>query len=356
MAGTKGRKGRSQGTRDTAPAAESAPLNIPSNLSGGGVLNTSMPNAPSIPPSFFSSTLSELEADVSGEMAEIAPTFGDVLLSVGTGIAESQEALDAGLVESAKLLSDTTITVVTDVIQELDDDGLPDPESTQLISHDVSLINYINPTVHEWKHMALSMDLNVGALDLDKGVTFTRTQSSSSRVSGFGGLGILGLFGGVSASSRSSNSGYESETEYEHQSEFSQGSVRMDAMLAPRRTGKFPVPAEVTRGPQIFFSQGASAETVDESDVVTERRVDMVIRVLKQNGDSNPTVNLQVEADGLGFSFVDDETFNGSETNSDGEIKISIVRPIINPRYARSRGWRITARLGQVERKTQITL
>mgnify|MGYP006189486789 CR=1 FL=1 len=70
-----------------------------------------------------------LEADVSGELAQIAPSFGDILASIGRGVADSQTALDRGLVSTATTLSQANITVVTDVVQELNDDGLPVPSA-----------------------------------------------------------------------------------------------------------------------------------------------------------------------------------------------------------------------------------
>ena len=45
-----------------------------------------------------------LEADVSGELAQIAPSFGDILGSIGRGVADSQTARDRGLVSTATTL------------------------------------------------------------------------------------------------------------------------------------------------------------------------------------------------------------------------------------------------------------
>ncbi len=73
-----------------------------------------------------------------------------------------------------------TITVVTDVVQELNDDGLPVPTATQLVTQNVSLINFVRPTAHQWSHVALRMDMTVGAVDNERGITVT-SKSDSTR-------------------------------------------------------------------------------------------------------------------------------------------------------------------------------
>jgi len=292
-----------------------------------------------------------LDADVSDEMAQIAPTFGDVLMSIGMGVADSQAKLDASLVEAAKTLSKTNIEVVTDVIQSLDDDGLPTGgETTQLISHNVSLINYITPTVHQWNRVALSMDLSVGEVDATSGMTFHQKQRTHTN-SGYGLFwGYLGWFSdNVNESSRSSSSSSEREADW------AQGQVRLDAELGPRKTTKFPVPAEVVIGPQIYFSQGTVQQTIS-SGVVTARSVDLVIKVRKADGSVNPSVQIEIDTDRSRYSFATGGGFNGSTTNADGEVKVTLTRDIPNPRFLRPVREMVTAKLGQVEKKYEIIL
>lgn len=324
-----------------AAASRLTPVPLGGIVGGGG---------PPLSNRLFSSRLAALEADASDELLAVAPTFGDVLLSIGTGVAESQAALDQGLVTAAQQLSQTKISVVSEVIQELDDDGLPAAEETELIENEVSLINFVNPTVHEWKHMALSMDLNVGETDVERGMTFRRTQ----RQSGAHAYGLFwGFLGWFDTDTRERRSGTSSRTDQE--TDWAQGQVRMDALLGPRTTGKFPVPAEVAIGPQIYFSQGAVQETLT-SGVVTARSLDLLVRVRKSDGDANPNVNLVIEAPNFSFSFITDAPFTGSQTNSDGEIKVRLSRSIPNPRFLRSVRGTVVARLGDVKQATTVNL
>jgi hypothetical protein len=291
-----------------------------------------------------------LDADVSGELAALAPTFGDVLSSIGNGVARSQEALDRGLVQTARTLSDTNITIVTDVIQELNDDGLPVPEATELVEETVSLINFVRPTAHEWSHVALSMDLSVGALDEERGMTF-RNSMSSRRATNVGlFFGFLGI--GVS-SFKESSSFRSSESEFE--ANWAEGRVRMDAMLRPRNVEGFDPPATVTIGPQLFVSQGAVRETVSQG-VVTARAIDLLITARKADGSVNPNVGIIVDSGPFDLSFAATDGFTGDQTNSQGQCRITLSRSIPSALFqGRVRG-SVKVNLGQVEKRQTISL
>ena len=343
-------------TKQTNPPTDTATKSRPAGSVTRSASAGLMPAIPSgaivgggMPSGLFSSTQA-LEADVSGELAGLAPTFGDVLMSIGSGVATSQDALDKGLVETAKALSNAKINVVTDVIQELNDDGLPVAEQTELIEHEVSLINYVAPTVHEWSHVALSMDLNVGAIDNDTGVTFDRKQTSGS----VGGVGLFFGFVGFGLYSDSERSTYYSSNT-SRESDWAQGQVRMDAMLRPRKVENFPAPAEVTIGPQIYFAQGGITETVS-GGVVTARSMDVLIHCRKADGSANPNVIITLDSGPFGHSFVSTGGFTGNTTNADGQIKATLTRQIPNQRFARSVTATVRATLGQIERTVDVRL
>ena len=335
-----------------------------STPSGGGILSSGTPAgamamtvspgglmAAGAPPAgMLASTLASMEADASDEMLELAPAFGDLLLSIGTGVADSQDALDKGLVSTAQQLSENKITFVSEVIQELNEDGLPDPAKTELIQNDVSLINFVNPTVHEWKHVAISMDMNVGEMDMDRGVTFKKEQWDA----GVHSYGLFwGFLGWFDTDDRTTTRTSISRTDRE--SDWASGQVRLDALLGPRRMDKFPVPGEVTIGPQIYFSQGAVSESLTDG-VVTSRSLDIVIKVLKSNGDVNPNVNIEVDPDRYSLSYAEADGFTGSMTNAEGEVKITLTRNIPNARFLRSVRSKITAQLGQMSKLIEINL
>lgn len=291
-----------------------------------------------------------LEADASDELAEVAPTFGDVLLSIGTGVADSQTALDAGLVSTVQQLRDTKIDVVTEVIQKLNDDGLPSVDQTTLVTNKLSLLNFINPTVHEWKHVGICMDMVVGEMDYENGMTFNRQQHCYSE----GSVGLFWGFLGIGVENESSsNESYTSHMRQE--ADWASGQVRLDAELRPRATNKFPVPADISVGPQIFFSQGSVNEVANEG-VVTQRSMDIVVKVLKASGAVDPNVPLELDSDRFHFSFSNTAPFTGSTTNSAGEIKVTVSRDIPNAFFQRRVKGKITARLGEIKKTLELTL
>ncbi len=286
-----------------------------------------------------------LGADVSGELNELAPVFGNVLASIGLGVANSQAALDKSLVDTAKKLSDTTITVVTDVIQQLNDDGLPTIENTHPVTNNVSLINFVSPTVHEWKSVALSMDLTVGAIDRETGITFNKSQHKAS----VGGGGIWGFLGWFDAQASTTNTNINIRTDYE--ANWATGQVRMDALLGPRTSQNFPVPGQVQIGPQMYFSLGTVTEASSGGNVT--RSIDVIIKVLKASGAVNPDKNIQISSP-FPPSFASGGGFNGSTTNAQGEIKVTFSRTV--PVGFRRVPGTVTASLGDISKTTQISL
>lgn len=301
------------------------------------------------PAGLFGQSLA-LEADTSAEFADLAPTFGDVLLSIGEGVADSQDALDQGLVDTAVELSSTKVTVVSDVIQKLDEDGLPVAADTELISKEVSLINYVNPTVHEWSHVAVSMDLSVGAMDNERGVQFERTQNNLS----MGGVGLFWGFLGWFQMSESESRNYYSRN-VDRESDWARGQVRLDAQLKPRNIERFPTPAEISIGPQIYFSQGAVNET-ESGGVVTARSLELEIFVRKADGSVNPSVTIELDSGAFRQSFKSDEGYTGTTTNADGKCRVTLTRDIPNARFLGGLKSKISVNLGDVTKVTEITL
>jgi hypothetical protein len=327
-------------TRTRRPATAPAP---PSDDNGRAPARRSSGRAPARATSAAPLAAPEgLGADITGELAAAAPTFGEVLASVGLGVAASQAELDKGVRESAKALADKKVKFVNTVTTRLDDDGLPiaptldadgNPDNVELV--EVSAINFFSPTVHEWKHVALSMDLQVGALDATQGFSFKRSQASTS----VGGGVHWGFIGWFNAAGGFSYSGVSRESEQE--SNWSQGTVRLDAQLGPRRTERLPIPGRLNRGPSIFFVPGRTTEAAGQ------RTLAATIEVRKADGDVNPGQTLRVTARGLGVSFQPNAT-----TDADGRVALQLVRRDLGD----PRQFSLTVALGQLSQPFDVTL
>jgi hypothetical protein len=340
------KKKGSGGSKPTTASETSRPL--PQGSMG---LNMTPAGGGSAFPAFMAGTLLAGEADTSDDLGGLAPTFGNVLNSIGVGVATSQEALDKGLVEIAKSLSDTNIDLVTQVIQELDDDGLPvaPTDDSNLRKQNVSLINFVNPQAHEWKHVALSMDMSVGEIDNETGMTYNATQTNSSAST----TGLLwGFVGWFQHSHTNRETSVERSTDQE--AGWAQGQVRMDAMLAPRRTGKFPVPAEVSIGPQIAIGMGGVIES-ENAGVIT-RSQDLTITVRKADGSVNPDVPLIISSSSFAIELLDNSAASFNFTNTDGIVMARVKRRIPNAIFGRALRGTVTVELGQISKDIEINI
>ncbi len=287
---------------------------------------------------------------VAGKLDAIAPTFGEILKSVGSGVAKAQRALDESVRETVKKLSDTKIDVITDVITRIDDDtGLPlAPQEEDLIKQNLSVLNFITPTVHEWKYVALSMDMSVGGMDSKTGMTFSNASFKTSRESKGLFFGFVGV--GKTTASAEFNA---VRSNIEREAEWASGRVQLDAMLGPRRTTKFPVPATVEIGPQIFIVQGRTTDVktgVGASAVLTERQVEVTITLLKANGEANAAKNPSIEAPGLLR-----EAVAGGATDTDGKVVYKLRRFYANG-TAPFATFPVTVRLGALVRRFSVDL
>jgi hypothetical protein len=190
-----------------------------------------------------------LAADATDELARGGQAFGDVLKAIGHAVVVSQAALDDAAIESAKMLSQTKLKVTVAVRQELNDSGdIPDGVGPQLDERTLSLSNFILPTLHQWQHVAISMDLTVGEIDATSGLKVKTGGVSVGASVGAGGFSAAGEFNYSSLNAES-----------RFRSDFSEGSVRFDALLGPREEFRFPEIADFAIGPQILVTQDAAA-------------------------------------------------------------------------------------------------
>jgi hypothetical protein len=338
----------------TAKKTAARPTFVPSS-SGVSLPAAAASGLPgSVPASFgplgSGTALLDVADTVAGKLDAIAPSFGEILKSVGTGVAKAQRALDDSVRDTVKKLSDTKIDVVTDVIQRVDDDtGLPlEPTADDLVKQNLSVLNFVTPSVHEWKYVALSMDMTVGGFDAKTGMRFTSASFAATRTSFGSYFGFVGV--GRTTASAEFNS---VRTDIERESQWASGQVQLDAMLAPRRTTKFPVPATVEIGPQIFAVQGKTTDVksgVGAAATLVERNVEVTITVLKANGEANSGKNPVIEAPGLLR-----EAVAGGATGADGKVRYRLRRFYANG-AAGFATFPVTVRLGAIVRRFSVDL
>lgn len=291
--------------------------------------------------------LADTATDVANQLGALAPTFGEILKSVGTGLANAQRALDKSVIDTVNKLASTKIDVVTDVIQRIDDaTGMPiEPTDDDLITQKLSVLNFVTPTVHEFKYMALSMDMSISKLDQKTGMSFTSASLNTSR-------NQSGLhFGFVGVGTTSVNADFKSvRANTEREMQWASGRVQMDALLAPRRTTKFPVPAEITIGPQIFLAQGKTTDVKQGAGAnapLVERNVEVTITTLTASGAVNAAANVTIEAPGL--------LRENTQPNTLGKTKFRLRRFFTNGGQGFST-FQVKVKLGQIVKTFSVDL
>lgn len=326
-----------------AAALESTLAGVsPVGITGGGIA----PAGETLPAGLFGGVLGT-DANAADNLRKVAPTFGEVLKSIGLAVAETQAALDKSLADSVTALSETTITVVTDVVQAIDEDGRPDLANSEVVTQDISLATVMAPVAHTFNHVGVSMDLSVGEMSSSQGFTFNQKQTSVNV--GGGWFSIFGGFAGGSASHNRSSLSVDSSQE----TAWSTGKVRVDAQLSGRPTDKLPVGAEIAIGPMITYSQGEARET--KAAGITRRSVEVIVEVRKETGAANPNKNLEVDVTPFGFAFSSSGGFNGTTTNADGKVKLVLSRDVPAGSSGPVKGT-IRVKLGEIRKKFEISL
>lgn len=299
-----------------------------------------------LPAGMLTGILSGGAGDPMALIGGMAPTFGNVLMNIGAGIAASQEALDKSLIDTVNKLTDTKITVVTDVVQELDDDGLPDQENGPvLVTEEVSMINYVAPSQQVWKNVSLSMDMTVSGISSESGLVFKQEQTS---VSGSGNS-FWGFYGWFDAAG--SNSEYTRDTRSEYESRWASGQVRLDATMEARRTEKLPVGVELEIGPRVYFIQSPLVET-PLSRTTVRRVLDVTVKVYKSTGALNGGAVLEVGCQPFAWSF----PVAGNATNADGEKVVRLTRDVPAGTAVEPLPGVVTVKLGDMVRTYNVAL
>lgn len=326
---------------------ETVPVGASLQTADSPFLSPEVPATPSVDPfAHLSSILSEGSGGAAtGALGAMAPTFANVLLSIGAGVAESQAALDKGLIETVTKLRDTKIKVVTEVVQELDDDGLPRATGPELVTEELSLINYVAPSQQVWKNVTLSMDMSVSEISAENGMTFSQDQTTASGR----GNSFWGFYGWFDVAANRNS--YDQTQRSEYETTWSSGQVRLDATLESRHTEKLPVGVELEIGPKIYFSQGALRESTAAK--VTRRSVDVRIQVQKASAAVNPAATIVTSCTGLAWSYATGYT---STTNALGETVVTLTRDVPAGAPVVPVKGKLTVKLGEIVRDFEVTL
>jgi hypothetical protein len=289
-----------------------------------------------------------MSADVTDELAAGGQAFGDVLKSIGHAVVVSQAALDDAAIETAKALSETKVEIALAIRQRLDEDGNLDAAegATEVDTRTLSLSNFILPTLHQWEHVAVSMDMTVGEIDATSGIKVKSSGVSVGATYGAAGFSAAGEFGYSSTNAES-----------RFKSDFASGSVRFDALLAPREEFRYPEVADFAIGPRILVEQTPSdvAEVPESTNPVVSakpasRKVSLKVNIKTSENETNvgKSVEVRLPAD-LRRRLVSPPSTIPTGTSKDLELK---------PEFAKdpAQSFVVQLTLGQLSKNVDVYL
>ena len=283
-----------------------------------------------------------LSADVTDEMLAGAPTFGNLLSSIAAAVLGAQEDLDASVAQTVSEMADTTIEVATTVIQHLNDDGLPSAEDTEVITQELSLLNFALPPLVKFDYVALSMKLRAESVDAKSGITFKQAGGTV----GFGAGGGAGwaadlslMFGSTSIESR-------------RMTDLAQNEIALDAQLGERAATKPPDPVKMRTGPTILINANRLPDRVDmtvPSKPVSFRRLELTITLFSTTGQKLGGKALKIDGGVFG-------TLDGT-TGAEGTAGVGVLQRMIERKADQPEGqFTLTATYGDMSRELAATL
>jgi hypothetical protein len=210
-----------------------------------------------------------LKADVTPQLKEAAPVFGDVLRSIAHAVAVTQTALDDTALESLKTLAGQKVDVPVLVTQTLTPDGTPD--TVEIKTASMPLTSIVMPSMQQVDQMTLRMDMRVQSFDATSGIKFNQNIASAGASFGSGGFGFaLGM----------SNTNVNAQ--FSNMSDFSSGSVMMSMDIVDRTGFQIPTPLEYGIGANLLVRLTKVTQTVvhgtpPNPDVIT-RRAELTVK------------------------------------------------------------------------------
>lgn|GEM_PF-6599211 len=234
---------------------------------------------------------SAAKADITAQLKEAAPAFGDVLRSIGHAVAVTQTALDDTALESLKTLAEQQVQVPMLIEQTLKDDGTPDtsPGGVVIKSVAMPLTSIIKPSMQQVDQMTLRMDMRVQSFDASSGIKFNQNIAAAGVSYKKGSFGFA-----VSMNNTNVNA------QFSNMSDFASGSVMMSMDIGDRTGFQIPTPLEYGIGTNLLVrlkkvSQVTVPGEKPTDSPVTTRTAEIAVKKVSNKGAVDDLGNGQYE-------------------------------------------------------------
>ena len=295
-----------------------------------------------IPVGSFTSTLAVGDANITPELDRAGRSFGNLVRTPGSAVAETQRRLNETGAATATALANTLVDVIALQEKLYDDQG----NVTQVKSHveHLPLVNFIDPVFYQWSQVRLQGVFN--AFELASATSSSTFDHQSDDKSGQGGF--LVIFGGGRTTFDAQGSTSETNTKSDTDRSF--GNVRMNALLEPRHDVTVPRPTQVIQGPRLALIHGSVTDVLSGA-VLTARTMDVLIQYHRRDGTAIAGKSISVETPGVSWSFTGAQT-----TDASGNLQIQLRREFLDEDADKtSKDFVVTARIGIVQNSTTVT-
>jgi hypothetical protein len=271
--------------------------------------------------------VSASQADITDELEKGGPALGSFLRAVGLAVADTQAALDATLVKTAKQLSETNIKVIAVFEQNLDENG--NMTKGNPIIQELPLINYLMPTAYAFSQVHLTADMDVSEFNAANGFNIKKSSFSV----GVNAKASYGLAAGGFSASGGMNMDYSNDSTNVNASmaqDRAAGKLHMEATLEPRSDVQLPRPFIIQRGPRLRLMVSEISDVEQPADGETPakvigRKAIVVAELTTDAGQPLSGKTLQVTCDQPTLSYTASGATGAADPDK-GKLKITIER------------------------------
>jgi hypothetical protein len=292
----------------------------------------------------FTTTLAVKDANVTDEISRAGASFGDLILTTGKAVAETQRKLNETGANTATELANTLVEVIALQERVFDDQGNV-IEGKSYVQH-LPLVNFIDPVFYQWSQVRLQ-----GLFYAGEFASASSTSSVSASGSANVGINFLAVSGGYTGKSSTS------QVNTDRDSDMSYGNIRMNALLEPRADIGVPKPTQIIQGPRLAIIHGAIAD-VKPAAVLTGRTMAVMIEYHKRDGSPLADKSISIEAPGMQWSYMvlNAPTETPQQTDADGKLEIQLRREFLDEDADTApKDFVVSARIGILQNNSTVT-
>jgi hypothetical protein len=287
------------------------------------------------------------EADVTGEVRGAGLAFGDLVRATGDAVANTQRQLNDTSATSATALATTKVDVIA--VQEKIFDDLGNLDSVQTFTRKLPLVNFIDPVFYEWTSVRLQGEFFAREFTSESNSKSSSFNSSSNSAGPTGG-GLMSFVLGPPRFTTSGSSSQSSSSNATSSSDTAIGTMRMTALLRPRRDVGVPKPNQAIQGPRLAIIEG---EILDIAGPPAARTASVLLEYRRRDGSPIVGKALSIDTHGIPWQFADPAN---TVTDAQGRVEIEMRREFLDPEADRSPiDVIVEARIGLVSNSVTVT-